>query len=178
VNPNPLVLVIGGARSGKSRFAERLAAEAGRPVTYLATAGPPRDREMADRIARHQADRPEDWRTVEASMDLSGPLGELNGVVLVDCLTLWLTNVVLADRDVEAETEKLLAALERRSAAVVAVSNEVGEGIVPTTALGRAFRDQQGVLNRQVAEAADTVVKMVAGCPLVVKPSRDPEVRL
>jgi adenosylcobinamide kinase/adenosylcobinamide-phosphate guanylyltransferase len=86
--------------------------------------------------------------------------------------------VVLADRDVAAETERLLAALAGRKAAVVAVSNEVGEGIVPTTALGRSFRDQQGMLNQQMARAADTVVKMVAGCPLVVKPSPEPEIRL
>jgi len=175
---HPLVLVLGGARSGKSGYAEALAGAAGRPVTYVATAGPPRDGEMAERIARHRADRPADWRTVEVTVDVAGVLGATEGVVLLDCLTLWLTNVVLGDHDVERETERLVDALRGRTAAVVAVSNEVGEGIVPTTALGRSFRDRQGMLNQRVAQVADTVVKMVAGCPLVVKPSREPEIRL
>jgi adenosylcobinamide kinase/adenosylcobinamide-phosphate guanylyltransferase len=170
-----LVLVIGGARSGKSRYAETLAASAGKPVTYIATAGPPRDAEMAARIEKHRADRPADWTTVEVTHALDGPLREASGVVLVDCLTLWLTNLVLAERDVDAATDGLIAALDARRAAVVAVSNEVGEGIVPETALGRSFRDKQGVLNQRVARAADTVVKMAAGYPLIVKPNSQPE---
>lgn len=177
---HPLVLVLGGARSGKSRYAEGLAKGAGRPVTYVATAGPPRDSEMAERIARHRESRPAEWRTVEVTEALGEAVLDApeEGVVIVDCLTLWLTNVVLADRNVDAEIGRLLEALAERRAAVVAVSNEVGEGIVPATALGRSFRDLQGMLNQRVARAADTVVKMVAGCPLLVKPARDPEIRL
>jgi adenosylcobinamide kinase/adenosylcobinamide-phosphate guanylyltransferase len=173
-----IILVIGGARSGKSRYAEALAAQSGRAVTYVATAGPPRDSEMADRIARHQADRPADWTTVEVTHDLPRVIGEVEGVTLVDCLTLWLSNIVLSDGAVDAAIDGLIAALGRRKGAVVAVTNEVGEGIVPATALGRSFRDQQGMLNQRFARAADTVVKMVAGCPLLVKPSPAPEIRL
>ncbi|WP_420391780.1 bifunctional adenosylcobinamide kinase/adenosylcobinamide-phosphate guanylyltransferase [Acuticoccus sp.] len=170
------VLVLGGARSGKSRFAEALAAGDGRPVTYVATAGPPRDREMERRIAEHRARRPAAWRTHEVTVDLAPALG--TGVVLVDCLTLWLTHLVLGDEDVAAHTERLLAAIAARRGPVIAVANEVGEGIVPATPLGRDFRDRQGVLNQRMAVAATTVVKMVAGCPLVVKPAPAPSIVL
>jgi len=169
------VLVLGGARSGKSRYAERLAERTARPVTYIATAGPPRDEEMAARVAKHRADRPAHWHTVEVTEGLADPVRAAEGVVVVDCLTLWLTHIVLGERDIDAATEGLLAALEARKAAIVAVSNEVGEGIVPTTALGRSFRDAQGVLNQRMARAADNVIKMVAGYPLIVKPASQPE---
>lgn len=175
------MLVIGGARSGKSRFAERrahAAAAQGKPVTYLATAGPPRDAEMAERIERHQARRPLGWATREEALVIAPLIERTEGVLVIDCLTLWLTNVMLSDRDVAVETARLLEALDRRAGSVIAVSNEVGQGIVPTTPLGRRFRDAQGVLNHQAADAADTVVAMTAGCPIVVKPRNDPEVHL
>ncbi|MCF3933182.1 bifunctional adenosylcobinamide kinase/adenosylcobinamide-phosphate guanylyltransferase [Acuticoccus sp. M5D2P5] len=174
----PFVLVVGGARSGKSRYAETLAARSGAAVTYLATAGPPRDAEMAERIATHQARRPPEWSTREITVSIAETVRQARGVLLVDCMTLWLTNLVLSERNVAGETETLLDAIAARQAAIVAISNEVGEGIVPATALGRAFRDQQGVLNQRLASAASTVVKMVAGCPLIVKPTSQPELTL
>jgi len=170
-----LVLVLGGARSGKSRYAEGLAARSGRPVTYIATAGPPRDAEMEERIAAHRARRPAAWQSVEAPLDLAGALAAVRGLALVDCLTLWLTNLVLGEHEVERHTAALLEALDRRAGPVLCVSNEVGEGIVPATSLGRRFRDLQGVLNQRVAGAATDVVKVVAGCPIIVKPRQEPE---
>lgn len=133
---------------------------------------------MAARIAAHQARRPAGWTTLDVEMDLAAAVAAVPGVALVDCLTLWLTHVVLADRSVEEASGELLAALHARRGPVVAVSNEVGEGIVPATSLGRRFRDHQGVLNRRVAEAATDVVKVVAGCPIVIKPRPEPEIRL
>lgn len=176
-----LVLVLGGARSGKSHFAEGLAHRAageGRAVTYVATAGPPRDAEMAARIEAHRGRRPAAWRTVEEPRALEPLLRESDGLVLVDCLTLWLTNVLLAEEDTDAAAASLLSALAQRRGTVVAVSNETGQGIVPATSLGRAFRDAQGVLNRKVAEAADHVVLVAAGCPLILKPQPAPEIAL
>jgi len=175
---HPLVLVLGGARSGKSRYAEDLAAASGRAVRYVATAGPPRDEEMRARIDAHKARRPAGWTTHEAPTDLAAAIAAGESVVLVDCLTLWLTNVMLAEMDVEAVTATLLGAMAAREGPVIAVANEVGEGIVPATPLGRRFRDCQGVLNQRVADAASDVVKLVAGCPLIVKPRNEPELRL
>ena len=109
---------------------------------------------------------------------LGEAIGATEGVALVDCLTLWLTNVVLAEMDAEREMVALVAAMAARTGPVVAVANEVGEGIVPTSALGRRFRDLQGVLNQRVAAAATDVVKLVAGCPLIVKPRNEPEPQL
>lgn len=171
------IFVLGGARSGKSRFAEELAARAGRPVTYVATAGPPRDGEMAERIALHRARRPAAWRTLEAPTDLAQTVaGE--GVLLMDCLTLWLTNLMLGEHDMDGAIAALDDALAARTRPVIAVANEVGEGIVPATPLGRAFRDRQGTLNQTMARTATTVVKLVAGCPLVVKPAPEPDIAL
>lgn len=175
------VLVVGGARSGKSRYAERLAhraQSAGQPVTYLATAGPPRDDEMAARIAAHQARRPACWASVEEPRHIAPIVCDTAGLLLVDCLTLWLTNVMLADADIDVAVDELMAAFDRRAGTVIAVSNETGLGIVPATALGRAFRDAQGVLNQRVAAAADHVVMMVAGCPIALKPRPEPEIEL
>jgi len=166
--------VTGGARCGKSALAERLARETGLARVYLATAQA-FDAEMADRIARHRADRGEDWETVEAPHDLAEALAASDGagrVVLVDCLTLWLSNRMLAGADAEAESARLCAALSAMRAPVVAVSNEVGFGIVPDTALGRRFRDAQGRLNQQVAALADLALLVVAGLPLVLKDAR------
>ncbi|WP_205648569.1 bifunctional adenosylcobinamide kinase/adenosylcobinamide-phosphate guanylyltransferase [Acuticoccus kandeliae] len=174
----PFVLVLGGARSGKSRYAEALATNAAQTVTYVATAGPPRDDEMRARIAVHRARRPAGWVTLEVERAIGEPIRTAGGVVLLDCMTLWLTNVMLAECDIASEVDGLLEAIAARRGPVVAVSNEVGEGIVPQTSLGRAFRDEQGVLNQRLARSATTVVKMVAGYPLVVKPSSQPEISL
>lgn len=166
-----LTLVLGGARSGKSHWGERLvraAAGAGTPV-YVATAEA-LDDEMAERIARHQAERGRDWRTVEAPHDLPAAVrAECRGAMLVDCLTLWLSNRLLADADLAADRAALLDALAARSGPTVAVSNEVGLGLVPDNRLGRAFRDAQGTLNREVAARADCVLFVAAGLPLAMK---------
>jgi adenosylcobinamide kinase/adenosylcobinamide-phosphate guanylyltransferase len=165
-----LTLVLGGARSGKSRYAESLISALPPPWTYVATAEAG-DAEMAERVAAHRARRGADWQTVEAPHDLAAALADAgsNAPVLVDCLTLWLSNRMLAGAGVEAETAHLEAALDSRHAPVVLVSNEVGFGIVPDNALARRFRDLQGRLNQRMAARADRVVLMVAGLPLVVK---------
>jgi len=164
-----LTLVLGGARSGKSRHAESLVTAEPAPWTYVATAEP-LDDEMRERIAAHRARRGDGWRAIEAPRDLAGALaGICDGAVLVDCLTLWLSNLMLADADIDAETARLETALASIAAPVVLVSNEVGSGIVPDNALARRFRDAQGRLNQRMAARADRVVLMVAGLPLVVK---------
>jgi adenosylcobinamide kinase / adenosylcobinamide-phosphate guanylyltransferase len=166
-----LTLIIGGARSGKSRYGETLIAPLPPPWIYVATAQP-LDAEMKERIAAHRARRGEGWTTVEAPRDLVGALSaHASAPVLIDCLTLWLSNLMLADADVAAETERLERALCERAAPVVMVANEVGFGIVPENALARSFRDQQGILNQRIAALADRVVLMVAGLPLSVKGS-------
>lgn len=170
-NANPhLTLVLGGARSGKSRYAESLVMEFPPPWLYVATAEP-LDGEMTARIAAHRARRGAEWRAVEAPRDLAGALADSSagGAVLVDCLTLWLSNLMLADADIAAESARLEAVLARLAAPLVLVSNEVGFGIVPDNALARRFRDAQGQLNQRMAARADRVVLMVAGLPLVVK---------
>jgi adenosylcobinamide kinase / adenosylcobinamide-phosphate guanylyltransferase len=163
-----LSLIVGGARSGKSRLAERLACASGLPRTYLATAEV-WDSEMRARVDQHIADRGKGWVTVEAPRDLAPVLAQADGIVLIDCATLWLTNVMLADGDVAAETVTLLAALAACTAPVIIVSNEVGWGIVPDNRLSRDFRDEQGRLNQKLAEAADLVAGVMAGLPLVLK---------
>ncbi|MEI9899897.1 MAG: bifunctional adenosylcobinamide kinase/adenosylcobinamide-phosphate guanylyltransferase [Hyphomicrobium sp.] len=163
-----LTLVLGGARSGKSRHAEELLMRAAPPWTYVATAEA-LDDEMRERIAHHRDRRDARWQTRDVPLDLPEALKGMRGPVLVDCLTLWLSNVMLAGRDVEAETERLMAALAAAPGPLVAVSNEVGLGLVPETALGRAFRDAQGRLNQRVAAAADRVLFMAAGLPLSLK---------
>ncbi|MFD0986317.1 bifunctional adenosylcobinamide kinase/adenosylcobinamide-phosphate guanylyltransferase [Methyloligella solikamskensis] len=168
--PHRLSLVLGGARSGKSRYAESLFTEAPGPWIYLATAEA-RDDEMAERVREHRARRGSEWRMIEAPLDLATAMSEAGETpVLIDCLTLWLTNVMLAETDLDVEIARLLQALEETPGPVVAVSNEVGLGIVPDTPLGRRFRDAQGRLNQQVAAIADRVVLMTAGIPLTVKP--------
>jgi adenosylcobinamide kinase / adenosylcobinamide-phosphate guanylyltransferase len=175
VSPSPalpkVTLVLGGARSGKSRFAEGLlAARPGRPV-YLATAQAG-DAEMAARIRRHRARRGDAWTTLEEPLDLPRALASAtrdNAAVLVDCLTLWLSNLMAADRNVERETQALLDVLPKLQAPVVFVSNEVGLGIVPDNALARAFRDHAGFLHQAIAAAADRVYFIAAGLPLLLK---------
>ena len=166
-----LTLVLGGARSGKSRYAESLVTALPAPWIYVATAEA-RDAEMAERIAAHQARRGAGWRTLETPRDVVGALSAHGTTpLLVDCLTLWLANALLASADVDAEIERLEAALEQASAPLVLVANEVGFGIVPDNALGRRFRDLQGLLNQRIAARADRVVLVVAGLPLTIKGS-------
>ena len=169
----PVTLVLGGARSGKSTYAEQLAESRPGPCLYLATATAG-DAEMVQRIADHQRRRGERWRTVEAPLDLAGALragASAEAVILVDCLTLWLSNILFADLDVENECGKLIAALPELAGPVIFVSNEVGLGIVPDNALARRFRDDAGRLNQAVAAAAQSVVFMAAGLPLQMKPA-------
>jgi adenosylcobinamide kinase / adenosylcobinamide-phosphate guanylyltransferase len=161
--------VLGGARAGKSAHAERLAGGSGWPVCYIATAEAG-DAEMAARIAAHRATRDANWQTIEAPIDLAAALGAApERVALVDCLTVWLSNLMPGNRDVAAATDALLAATAAREAPTVMVANEVGLGIVPDNALARAYRDAHGRLNQRVAAAADRVMFIAAGLPLVLK---------
>ncbi|MFJ5367920.1 bifunctional adenosylcobinamide kinase/adenosylcobinamide-phosphate guanylyltransferase [Bosea sp. CER48] len=165
-----LTLVLGGARSGKSRHAEALIEALPAPWTYIATAQA-YDDEMRVRIAEHRARRPSGWQTVDAPLELAEaieaqPAGR---PILVDCLTLWLTNLILAERDTVAGREALIAACDRASAPLVLVGNEVGLGIVPENALARRFRDEAGRLHQALAARAAHVVFMVAGLPMRVK---------
>lgn len=169
-------LVLGGARSGKSRHAQRLCEASGRRLVFCATAGEAGDPEMAARIARHRRERDTRWHTVEAPRALPAQLAEAarpDTIVLVDCLTLWLTNVMLGGEDVEAAGTALVAGLLFLEGPVVFVSNEVGSGIVPDNALARRFRDAQGRLNQAMAAACDAVVLVVAGLPLALKAAPD-----
>jgi len=165
-----LTFVLGGARSGKSAHAEMLARVYPAPWTYVATAQI-FDDEMAERIALHQARRDSNWNTLDAPLDLAGALTDVIGgrPVLVDCLTLWLTNHMLAGHDVEAESRRLAEVLSRPRGPWFVVANEVGLGIVPDNALARRFRDAAGRLNQSVAAVADSVIFMVAGLPMRVK---------
>ena len=174
------VLVVGGQRSGKSRYAERLAAASRSAPVYLAvaTAG---DSEMAARIAAHRGRRESRWRTIEEPLEIAAVLArELSPdtVVLVECLTLWLSNLMGAARDIDAATDGLIDALGRAGGPVVLVSNEVGSGIMPDNALARRYADALGLLNQRVAAVATQVVLVTAGQPLILKPSRQPEVTL
>ena len=162
-------LVLGGARSGKSAYAEALLA--GGPALYLAT-GQAFDDEMAERIRLHAARRGPMWSTIEEPLDLAAVLDRhlaADRPVLVDCLTLWLSNLMHAGRDVGGETETLCEVLAAARGPVVLVSNEVGLGLVPDTRLGRDFRDHQGRVNQRVARACRRVVFVAAGLPLFLK---------
>lgn len=165
-----VTLVLGGARSGKSRYAETLVEAAGEGL-YLATAQA-FDGEMEERIRLHKERRGDLWTTHEEPLNLAQAIADKSGpnhMVLVDCLTLWLSNLMEAGKDIDAEAAKLCEALNTAKGPVVVVSNEVGMGIVPENALSRAFRDHQGRLNQAVAAAADKVVFVAAGLPLVMK---------
>jgi adenosylcobinamide kinase / adenosylcobinamide-phosphate guanylyltransferase len=165
-----LSLVLGGAASGKSAFAEGLVTATGQPRAYIATAEA-WDSEMQRKIARHQESRGEGWRTLEAPREVAEALGGIlpGEVVLLDCATLWLTNLMLSDADLAAREAELFEALDACPAPVVVVSNEIGLGIVPDTPLGRRFREAQGGLNQRLAAQADLVVLVAAGLPLVLK---------
>lgn len=164
------ILVTGGARSGKSQIAEDLCLKFGRPATYIATAQA-WDDEMRARIALHQSRRGPEWMTIAEPMALLAALQRSDGAGprLVDCLTLWLTNLMLAEADWQQAARDLLAALPDQRSPIVFVTNEVGMGIVPDNALARAFRDAAGTLNQWVAAAADEVILAVSGLPLKVK---------
>lgn len=168
-------LVLGGAASGKSAYAEDLVLRlTGRPV-YIATAQA-FDGEMSDKIAVHQARRGAAWTTIEEPLDLAGAIAGADApdaVLLVDCLTLWLSNLMADDRDIAAETARLVDTLGALQGQAVLVANEVGLGIVPDNALARAFRNRHGSLNQAVAAAADRVVFVAAGLPLVLKGELD-----
>lgn len=169
------ILITGGARSGKSRLAERMSLKPCGRAIYIATARVYEgDQEMADRIAAHKASRTgSQWTDMHAPTDLSAALLGSDGDVprLIDCLTLWLTNLMLDDIDWRSETDHLLKTLAVQNAPVVFVTNEVGMGIVPENALARAFRDAAGQVNQRVAEACDEVWMSVAGHSLRVKPN-------
>lgn len=166
-----ILLVLGGARSGKSRHAQRQAEETGLIPIFVATAQA-FDAEMADRIARHRTDRGPEWETVEAPFELAEVIARRaapDKVLLVDCLTLWASNLLVAEHDADAATAALVEALCKAAGPVILVSNEVGLGIVPDNALARRFRDLAGTINQRVAEAADEVRFIAAGLPLRLK---------
>lgn len=164
-------LVVGGARSGKSAHAELLVLGSELAPWYIATATA-EDTEMAERIAHHRARRGQGWTTIEEPLDLVAALDRTaapDRAVLVDCLTLWLSNLIFAGRDIGREIAGLCEALPRLGGPTVLVSNEVGMGLVPETPLGRSFRDAQGRLNQAVAAAVPGVVFVAVGLPLVLK---------
>ncbi|HCS71532.1 MAG TPA: bifunctional adenosylcobinamide kinase/adenosylcobinamide-phosphate guanylyltransferase [Rhodospirillaceae bacterium] len=167
----PVTLILGGQRSGKSRLAETLIEDAAGGGLYLATAEA-RDGEMTERIATHRARRGPDWETIEEPLDILGQIREHAAPgrpVLVDCVTLWLSNLMAAGRDAESEVETLARGLTGLAGPVVLVSNEVGLGVIPANALARSFADAAGLANQRLAACADRVVFTAAGLPLVLK---------
>ena len=172
VDARGLTLVLGGARSGKSAFAERIIEASGLSPVYLAT-GQAHDEEMAQRISHHRERRSEAWQTIEAPLLLVEALDNAVGpgkAVLVDCLTLWMGNLMANDADISAETDRLISAVREPAGMVVMVSNEVGLGIVPDNAMARAFRDHAGRLHQKLAAQADKVHLVVAGLATRLKP--------
>lgn len=168
---NGVTLVLGGARSGKSRLAEARITALDGPWVYVAT-GQAYDDEMRERISHHREGRDPRWETVEEPVQISRVLKEAGGrPVLVDCLTLWLTNLLMQERDVAQGVEELLKALRLREGPTVLVGNEVGLGIVPQNALARRFRDEAGLLHQRIAAEAGEVVFVAAGLPLMLKTS-------
>lgn len=169
----PTILVLGGTRSGKTAYAQAraLAAAEGRTTPTMIVTAQALDDEMTDRIARHRQDRGDGWRTLEAPLNLASVLEALSvsDVAVVDCLTLWLSNLMGEGRDIEAETAALAQAVARCPAALWVVSNEVGWGIVPDNPLARQFRDHAGRLHQRLAAEADGVVVVVAGLPMMLK---------
>jgi adenosylcobinamide kinase / adenosylcobinamide-phosphate guanylyltransferase len=174
------VLVLGGARSGKSTYAQSLAESAAPERVYLATAQAG-DAEMAARIARHQADRGQGWTTDEEPLALAKALAAAarpGRAVLVDCLTLWLSNLMFTGHAIEAEIARLAEAISALEGPAVLVSNEVGLGLVPDTKLGREFRDWQGRANQEIGKASDAVVFVAARLPTLLKPAPRLDVQL
>jgi len=170
-----ITLILGGARSGKSYHAQALAEASAGQVVYVATAAAmPEDAEWAARIARHRLDRPGCWQVIEEPLDVAGVLknATVRQCMLVDCLTLWLTNVMMQEMNVDGAVQTLCEALRHTPADVICVSNEVGMGLVPDTSQGRTFRDAQGRLNQRIAALADRVELIAAGLPLCLKEER------
>ena len=165
------LLITGGARSGKSSFAEQRVKAFGAPLVYIATAEA-FDSEMKDRIALHKARRGPDWKTVHAPLNLPQALREADGKgpCLVDCLTIWLNNLMFAEQGTATAADQLVAAIAARSDPVVLVTNEVGSGIVPENALARRFRDEAGRMNQIIAAAVDEVYISISGIPVRIKP--------
>ena len=168
------LLITGGARSGKSSFAEQRTRQLGGPLVYIATAEA-FDSEMKDRIALHQARRGPDWQTVHAPLNLPQVLCDTDGrgPCLVDCLTIWLSNLMFAEQPTASAADQLVAAIAARSDPVVLVTNEVGSGIVPENALSRRFRDEAGRMNQIIAAAVDEVYVSISGIPVRIKPQPD-----
>ena len=165
------LLITGGARSGKSSFAEKRTLSYGMPVLYIATAQA-FDEEMENRIQLHQQRRGDEWRTISEPLEIGNILtsSDGQGACLVDCLTLWLSNLIFAEEDISKATSSLIEAIAARRDPVILVTNEVGGGIVPENALARRFRDEAGRLNQIVAEAVDEVYTCISGIPLKLKP--------
>jgi adenosylcobinamide kinase/adenosylcobinamide-phosphate guanylyltransferase len=165
------LFVLGGARSGKSRYAQARAEKTALRRLFIATAQV-FDQEMEGRIARHRAERGESWETIEAPIELAGVIharARADTIILIDCLTLWTSNLMLAEHDVAAATETLIEAVASARGPIILVSNEVGLGIVPDNALARRFRDEAGIVNQQVAAAVDEVQFLVSGLPISMK---------
>ena len=173
ISNSRIILVTGGARSGKSVLAERIAGQFDMPRIYIATAMAG-DEEMSRRIARHREMRGTGWQTIEESRDLGAALAATDGqgVRLVDCLTLWLSNLMAEDAAPAPQVRQLCEVLRAQNSPVVLVTNELGLGIVPENALARRFRDEHGWMNQAVAAVADEVWMAVSGLPLCLKPSR------
>ena len=166
------ILVTGGARSGKSSFAEKRTKQLGSSLMYIATSEII-DSEMEKRVAEHQARRGSEWQTLHAPLKLAEALSETdgNGPCLVDCLTIWLNNLIFHNEDTIVATKELIKVLEQRSDPVVLVTNEVGSGIVPENALARRFRDEAGRMNQIISQIADEVYVSISGIPLQIKPN-------
>lgn len=176
MNPTRLALVTGGTQSGKSRWAERLALASGKKPVYIATAQA-LDDEMAAKIDRHRAGRGEKWRLIEAPFDLVSVIDtiKVDEIALIDCLTMWLSNHLLAENDIAKQRAELLGGLQGIAAPLIFVTNEVGQSVVPDNRLAREFQKHQGLLNQQIAARADLVVAVMSGLPLALK-GRLPEV--
>lgn len=165
-----LTLIMGGAASGKSSFAEKLVIQSKRPKCYVATAQA-FDDEMKEKIKQHQIDRGPNWHTIEAPISVDQAISgqDSDGVILLDCLTLWLTNLLMSDADCDNAAQSLFDAISGQKAPIVVVTNEVGHSVIPETSLGRRFQRAQGRLNAQMAERADLVVMVTAGLPQILK---------
>ncbi|WP_372741173.1 bifunctional adenosylcobinamide kinase/adenosylcobinamide-phosphate guanylyltransferase [Neptunomonas sp.] len=163
--------ILGGARSGKSRYAEKLASASGKEVIYIATAQA-YDDEMKARILQHKKQRPDEWRSIEETINLDQVLSDYNNVsncILIDCLTLWMTNLLCGNCDVTTAKQVFMDALRQSGSDIILVSNETGMGVVPMGELTRRYCDEVGWLHQDIAAIADEVVLMVAGIPLVIK---------
>jgi adenosylcobinamide kinase / adenosylcobinamide-phosphate guanylyltransferase len=166
------IFVIGGCRSGKSRHALELSEQISDINRVFIATCVPYDEEMKDRVRRHQKDRDSSWKTVDAPLELADAIlkySQSAHVLLVDCLTLWMSNLLMESENIETRVEQLIVAINQAPCQVIVVSNEVGTGIVPTNALARQYRDAAGFANQKVAACVDKVIWMVAGIPVIIK---------